>query len=162
MVHGDSDLPLIQSHSWFRDHRSSCLRRWPITKQGRVHSYPSRMWVGRAVIEKITRSFGQGQWAQNAQKRHKSKLRTDWRTDEAGFRVVCRVPSCYFGCKLKKMKVGLMTIHCLVTTRITPSIFHWQYELHMTLMFSKAVTTRSDTWPPVADGQGWKCAFSHL
>ena len=46
MVHGDSDLPLIQSHSWFRDHRSSCLRRWPITKQGWVHSYPGRMWVG--------------------------------------------------------------------------------------------------------------------
>ena len=38
-------------------------------------------WAG-AVLEKVTGAFGQEQWAQNAQKRRKSKMGTDRPTNQ--------------------------------------------------------------------------------
>ena len=47
-------------------------------------------WAG-AMMEKVTGAFGQEQWAQNAQKRRKSKMEIDGRTDGRTDMAWCRV-----------------------------------------------------------------------
>ena len=60
-------------HSWFLKQQN--------LKQGKIHSYPRRVQVGRES-DKVIRAFGQELWAQNAHKRQQRKKGTDQPTNQ--------------------------------------------------------------------------------